>query len=234
MGHALRRWSHNTSIEILGNHEARRLSIVSFRIRVADKYLHHNYVVALLNDLFGIQARGGCSCAGPYGHRLLSIDSTHSDAFKHEIEIGCDGIKPGWARVNFNYFISDTVRDYIIDAVDLVARQGHRLLEDYRFEPHTGLWRHHASRPATLLRLTDLRWDADSLVDVPPHRTLGEDALATHLGAAATILAGHEDSIASGKTGLTEDFEALRWFHLPPHCLAPIEQPTLVVKGSGK
>jgi selenocysteine lyase/cysteine desulfurase len=218
--HALRRWSDNPGIEILGNHDAPRLSIVSFRIRVADKYLHHNYVVALLNDLFGIQARGGCSCAGPYGHRLLAIDSTHSDAFRHEIEVGCDGIKPGWARVNFNYFISDTVRDYIIDAVDLIARQGHRLLEDYRFEPHTGLWRHRAGTSRRLLRLIDLHWGAEPLVDTFTHLTLGEDVLGTHICDAAAIMAGREDSIVSGKTGLTEDFEALRWFHLPPRCVA--------------
>ena len=47
---------------------------MSFLVRHGDLYLHHNFVVALLNDLFGIQARGGCSCAGPYGHRLLGID----------------------------------------------------------------------------------------------------------------------------------------------------------------
>ncbi|MGC9541336.1 aminotransferase class V-fold PLP-dependent enzyme [Streptomyces sp. UG1] len=68
--HALTRWDTDSRIEILGNHQARRLAVVSFRIRYGDgAYLHHNYVVALLNDLFGIQARGGCSCAGPYGHR---------------------------------------------------------------------------------------------------------------------------------------------------------------------
>ena len=61
------------SIEILGTTRAERLSIVSFRpSRRGGRYLHHNFVVALLNDLFGIQARGGCSCAGPYGHRLLA------------------------------------------------------------------------------------------------------------------------------------------------------------------
>ncbi|WP_306286764.1 aminotransferase class V-fold PLP-dependent enzyme [Streptomyces sp. LUP30] len=142
---ALTRWDTNPRIEILGDHHARRLSIVSFRIRHGDRsYLHHNYVVALLNDLFGVQARGGCSCAGPYGHRLLAIDTATSHALLEEIVRGCDGIKPGWARVNFNYLISDTVRDYLIDAVDLIAGYGHRLLPDYRFDPHTGQWRHHA------------------------------------------------------------------------------------------
>ena len=71
------------------------------------RYLHHNFVVALLNDLFGIQSRGGCSCAGPYGHRLLGIDLDTIHEFEREIGRGCEGIKPGWVRVNFNYFISE-------------------------------------------------------------------------------------------------------------------------------
>ena len=72
-------------IEILGNLEAERLSIVSFVVRYGQQYLHHNFVVALLNDLFGIQARGGCSCAGPYGHRLLGIDLATSHEFERDI-----------------------------------------------------------------------------------------------------------------------------------------------------
>jgi hypothetical protein len=83
---------------------------VSFVVRRPNgRYLHHNFVVALLSDLFGIQSRGGCSCAGPYGHRLLGIDIERSHEFEHEITHGCEGIKPGWTRVSFNYFISETV-----------------------------------------------------------------------------------------------------------------------------
>jgi len=91
----LRRWSRNPRIEVLGSPDARRLSIVSLRIRHGDRYLHHNYIVAVLNDLFGIQARGGCSCAGPYGHRLLEIDTARSDAFRDEIGRGCGASSPG-------------------------------------------------------------------------------------------------------------------------------------------
>ena len=101
-------WQEEPAIEILGNLDARRLSIVSFVVRApSGDYLHHNYVVALLNDLFGIQTRGGCSCAGPYGHRLLGIDLERSHEFERQIATGCEGIKPGWVRVNFNYFIDD-------------------------------------------------------------------------------------------------------------------------------
>src|SRR5690606_2290512 len=69
---AITAWNSHPSIEVLGNPDAERLSIVSFVVkRPGGKYLHHNAVVAMLNDVFGIQSRGGCSCAGPYGHRLL-------------------------------------------------------------------------------------------------------------------------------------------------------------------
>jgi selenocysteine lyase/cysteine desulfurase len=118
---AIKEWSDNPNIGILGNKEAKRLSIVSFLISRDGRWLHHNFVVALLNDLFGIQARGGCSCAGPYGHRLLGIDMAHSTRFQDAINSGCEGIKPGWVRVNFNYFISEEVFRYIVEAVHIVA-----------------------------------------------------------------------------------------------------------------
>ena len=81
---AIAAWRRHPDIEILGNPQAERLSIVSFVIRrPGGMYLHHNLVVAILNDLFGIQARGGCSCAGPYGHRLLGIDLDRSEELRH-------------------------------------------------------------------------------------------------------------------------------------------------------
>ena len=135
---AIASWSQNPNIQILGNPDAWRLSIVSFIIRCGEKSLHHNFVVALLNDLFGIQARGGCSCAGPYGHRLLNIDLTTSYMFEQEVMKGCEGIKPGWARVNFNYFISEDVFSYILEAVHMVANEGYKLLPLYQFCPMSG------------------------------------------------------------------------------------------------
>ncbi|MBP2048206.1 selenocysteine lyase/cysteine desulfurase [Streptomyces griseochromogenes] len=220
--HALARWAANPRMEILGNRHARRLSIVSFRIRHRDgSHLHHNFVVALLNDLFGIQARGGCSCAGPYGHRLLAIDAATSHALLDEVARGCDGIKLGWIRLNFNYFISDAVRDYLVDAVDLIATHGHRLLPDYRFDPHTGQWHHHAGAAGRLLRLTDVRFAADGRITAPaaPRRRLSEDALAGQLDRARELLRSRSGRLDEGPTGLSEDFERMRWFPLPPVCL---------------
>jgi hypothetical protein len=148
----------------------------SATIRHGHRYLHHNCVVALLNDLFGIQARGGCSCAGPYGHRLLAIGAARSHAYRAEIGHGCEGIKPGWTRINFNYFISDNAADYLINAVDLTAAYGHRLLPDYRFDPRTGLWRHHTGPPQPTLRLRDLRYAPHGTLSTPARRpAVGED-----------------------------------------------------------
>ena len=101
---AMAAWQAEPTIEILGNPAAKRLSIVSFVIRApSGRYLHHNFVVALLNDLFGIQTRGGCSCAGPYGHRLLGMDPDQSHKFEAEIAKGCDigKLDPGTPTVTY-------------------------------------------------------------------------------------------------------------------------------------
>ena len=222
---AMTRWARHPNIQVLGNANADRLSIVSFRVHAGEKYLHHNFVVAVLNDLFGIQSRGGCSCAGPYGHRLLGIDPAHSHAYSREIERGCEGIKPGWVRINFNYFITDTVRDYLIGAVELVADEGHRLLPDYRFDPHTGLWHHHAMPPAPV-GLPDLRSALTALPAPPSRPVAGEEVLAGQLDTARRVLAAHPDHVPDGPTGLDERFEALRWFVLPAACMAPRDPVT--------
>jgi hypothetical protein len=223
---AVRQWTGNPRIEVLGNPHARRLSIVSFRIRCGERYLHHNYVAALLNDLFGIQARGGCSCAGPYGHRLLAIDPQHSHAFRAEIGHGCDGIKPGWTRINFNYFISDTVADYLIAAVGLVADFGHRLLPDYQFDPHSGQWTHRSGPTRAPLRLDDLDYGPDGELCQPAaSEYAGEDALADYLVQAGRLFESTPDRLEDGPTGLAADVEALRWFPLPPGCMVPSPNP---------
>ena len=194
---------------------------MSFVIRCGPHYLHHNFVVAVLNDLFGIQARGGCSCAGPYGHRLLGIDIDHSHAFQREITGGCEGIKPGWTRVNFNYFISDAVCDYIISAVELLASDGVKLLADYRFDPETGLWHHRAGAVDPPLRLGDLRYDAAGVLLFPQERRHADDsAFEGYLERARRVVAERPDPTSDETpSGLSEDFESLRWFPLPAACL---------------
>ncbi|MGI9158017.1 MAG: aminotransferase class V-fold PLP-dependent enzyme [Marmoricola sp.] len=217
---AMEAWSAEPAIEVLGNLDADRLSIVSFVVRApSGNYLHHNFVVALLNDLFGIQSRGGCSCAGPYGHRLLGIDIEQSHEFEREITGGCEGIKPGWVRVNFNYFLSDTVADYVVEAVRLVARDGWRLMADYCFDVATGIWIHREGLVEPPLRLNDVTYDDQGMHPPTSQLTGGEELLAGHLRDATAILAAAPEPDLTPPGDVTPDFETLRWFDLPATAL---------------
>jgi selenocysteine lyase/cysteine desulfurase len=228
---AIASWSKDAHLEILGNRDAWRLSIVSFVVRHGGAYLHHNFVVALLNDLFGIQARGGCSCAGPYGHRLLGIDLEASKEFEREVMRGCEGIKPGWVRVNFNYFLSETQFQFLLDAIHLVASEGWKLLPHYRFEPLTGLWQHRRGRVGAAMSLRDVSYRSGKMEYRSRHATEPEDALPGYVDEARRIIAEVSESptiaAAAEDPPLTADFELLRWFTLPSEVL-------LELQGKGK
>ncbi len=213
---AIERWSANENIQILGNKAAWRLSILSLIIKRGKQFLHHNFVVALLNDLFGIQARGGCSCAGPYGHRLLNIDIVRSEAYEREILRGCEGVKPGWVRLNFNYFISEATLEFVLDAVDWIANHGHRLLPHYRFCPIAGQWQHRDGAGFTPMRLFDLEYHNGRLSYSSRRSTEPESALQGYIKDADRIAAEADaEHFDVQAPELSADFEKLRWFPLP-------------------
>jgi selenocysteine lyase/cysteine desulfurase len=217
---AIDSWERNPNLEILGNRDAWRLSIVSFVVRHKERYLHHSFVATLLNDLLGIQARSGCSCAGPYGHRLLGIDLERSKAFEREILLGCEGVKPGWVRVNFNYFISEQVFEFILKAVHLVAEHGWRLLPDYRFDAASGQWTHREGRQHPPMRLLDVRYRSGKLEYRSAHLREPEWALDSYLEEATRILLrSHGVDRQVEDPVLSADFEELRWFPLPSEAL---------------
>jgi hypothetical protein len=173
-------------------------------------------VVAVLNDLFGIQSRGGCSCAGPYGHALLGIDDEHSAEISHEVGLGCEGIKPGWVRVNFNYFISETVFEFITEAVNLVATHGWKLLPWYRFDVNTAEWIHVDGRGEAPFSLLDINYSEGYMAAGGEPAHAPDTELAEYLLEARALF----DSI-DPKTGpaqppveATASFEDLRWFLL--------------------
>ncbi|MEN8163652.1 MAG: aminotransferase class V-fold PLP-dependent enzyme [Acidobacteriota bacterium] len=213
---AIRSWSANDNIQILGSLTSTRLSIVSFMIKHGARYLHHNFVVALLNDLFGIQARGGCSCAGPYGHRLLGINIERSHLFQEAINSGCEGIKPGWVRVNFNYFCSETEVDYILAAVNFIAEHGWKLLPQYDFHADTGLWHHLEREPEAIHDLKDLHFEGDRCHHELSFPTEPQEALPTYLRTAQSLIEALEPRLdPAGAKGLAKKLESLRWFTLP-------------------
>jgi len=141
---ALAAWGANENIEILGSPDPdRRVGIISFNLKDdSGSYLHHKFATALLNDLFGIQSRAGCSCAGPYGHRLLNIDHETSERYRGVVQEGYCGMKPGWCRVGLHWVMDDAEADYVIESVNFVARHGHRFLSLYNFDLCTGTWSH--------------------------------------------------------------------------------------------
>ncbi len=209
---AISSWSTNPNIEIMGNPDAERLSIVSFVIRYAQQTLHYNFVVALLNDLFGIQARGGCSCAGPYGHRLLGIDDAQTERIEAAVANGCEVIKPGWIRVNFNYFIEEEAFQFIVDAVHVVADQGWRLLPLYTYDAGTALWRHRDGLPKPASSLNDV--DFKGIATAPAPSTAPIEDLKVYLDEARRIL-GRDPETGGQFADLGPGAEELRWFPNP-------------------
>ncbi|MGF1627950.1 MAG: aminotransferase class V-fold PLP-dependent enzyme [Kiloniellaceae bacterium] len=140
---ALAAWRGNPRIELLGRLDVPRLPIFSFRVRDgAGGYIHHQLFTRLLSDLWGIQARGGCACAGPYAHRLLDIDRDISEAIFAAIRAGREVDRPGWVRLNFSYLMSDDSADRVIAAVDELARRAGDHVTDYVFDPRTARFRH--------------------------------------------------------------------------------------------
>jgi selenocysteine lyase/cysteine desulfurase len=143
---AIKRFKNNPNIRILGPLDQDRLSILSFQVVRGEEELHFGLMVALLNDLYGIQARGGCSCAGRYGHLLLDIDDEASAVIDHAVQSGSMVSRPGWVRLNFNYFIDQAEVEYILDAIEKLAEIGWELKSDYCVNPETGVWKFIGSR----------------------------------------------------------------------------------------
>ncbi|MEK1868645.1 MAG: aminotransferase class V-fold PLP-dependent enzyme [Ensifer adhaerens] len=129
-------WRAIPQLELLGLQEPDRLPIFSFRIRSGKGgYVHQQLVTRMLSDRFGIQARGGCACAGPYVHRLLSIDAEHSEQIRQAILAGEEIEKPGFTRLNFSVLLSEDKVKYILDCVTQLAADAPSFEADYDFDP---------------------------------------------------------------------------------------------------
>jgi selenocysteine lyase/cysteine desulfurase len=127
-----------------------RLGIASFYI----DGLHYDLVVRLLSDRFGVQARGGCSCAGTYGHYLLNVGPDQSREITSRIDRGDLSGKPGWVRLSIHPTTPDAEIDAIVEAVDAVARKGERWADDYSYSAASNEFRHRRHPPADAAR----RW----------------------------------------------------------------------------
>ncbi len=120
-------------MKILAGHIQKRLGAISFN---ADK-IHYNLLVKILNDRFGIQSRGGCSCAGTYAHYLLNLDQEHSRQIKEKISHGDLSEKPGWIRISLHPTMTDEDLDYIIDSIEESIENIKLFEKDYTYSPTT-------------------------------------------------------------------------------------------------
>ena len=121
-------------VHILQDNVWNRMGIISFCV----KDIHYNLIVKILNDHFGIQTRGGCTCAGPYGHYLLNIDKVDSQKITSEIDKGNLTEKPGWVRISLHPMMTDQEIRYITHAVAEVVKNIKRFEKDYVFDTESG------------------------------------------------------------------------------------------------
>lgn len=218
-----KRWKENPNIEILGNTDVnRRISIVSFNLKDhRGRYLHPKFVTSLLNDLFGIQSRAGCSCAGPYGHRLLDIDFEKSEQYRKWIKKGFCGIKPGWCRISLHYTMDEIEADFILDAIEFVAEYGHHFLSLYDFDMNTGAWLHKADCGC----MEGFSLEAALECRGYQSRALssGERAMLYigFLNEAETLARELVDRQSPADHQMDEELEALKFFSVPETSIAP-------------
>ena len=134
-------WSHLEQIpglHILAENVRDRLPVVSFYI----EDLHYNLAVKLLNDRFGIQVRGGCSCAGTYGHYLLHVGPEMSKSITDSINTGDLTYKPGWVRASLHPTMTEEEVDYLGESIAEVAGRHAEWREDYEYDHYTNEFTH--------------------------------------------------------------------------------------------
>lgn len=221
------RWLKNPAIEILGNQDpSRRVGIISFNIKANNEhYLHPKFVTTLLNDLFGIQSRAGCSCAGPYGHRLLGIDDQTSDLYRDCVGDGFSGVKPGWCRVSMHYVMDDLEVNYLLDAMDFIAEHGSLFLRLYNFDLYDGSWQR--KEDSTSLQRFSLHAAlATRMAEEPPmSATERAQRYASYLAEAGQLAAELQSQAPVAEYELEGRLRDLQFFALPECCMQTVVKP---------
>ncbi|MCA0043418.1 aminotransferase class V-fold PLP-dependent enzyme [Celeribacter litoreus] len=137
---ALAELEKSPMIEQLGLTEPDRLPILSFRVRHPEGgFVHHQFVTKLLSDRYGVQARGGCACAGPYVLRLLGLSDVAAD-LRDEILAGHEMEKPGFVRFNLSVLMSDAEVAFILESVRAISEEAHRFSDSYCVDPSRAIF----------------------------------------------------------------------------------------------
>jgi selenocysteine lyase/cysteine desulfurase len=133
-------------LHILADNIRNRLGVISFYI----EGIHYNLLVRLLNDLYGIQVRGGCACAGTYGHLMLEVSYEKSLEITDKIDHGDLSEKPGWVRWSLHPTMANAEAVLMITALKFITANIHSLEKDYIYDQHTNTF-HHCSEPKDLI-----------------------------------------------------------------------------------
>lgn len=140
-----------SNVKILAPNHKKRLSIFSFYV----ENIHFNLVVKLLNDKYGIQTRGGCSCAGTYGHFLLNVDQATSYSIKDQILEGCSTEKPGWVRLSLHPTTTDKELDFICNSLVELCENIEEWGKDYSYDPMKNDYVHNSVQPIEKVLVAD-------------------------------------------------------------------------------
>ncbi|WP_054537946.1 MULTISPECIES: aminotransferase class V-fold PLP-dependent enzyme [Actibacterium] len=209
MTEAFSRLSNAPGIDILGPLDKERIGVLSFNISTEGRHLHYGFVVALLNDLFGVQARGGCSCAGPYGHELLHIPPQTAATYETAVSEGQSLMRPGWVRLGFNYFFDTQTTDYIISGILFICNNGLRFIADYDVDIARGVWRH-KNGPTTAPTSLKNFWMFKS------HTKRAKfQQMSTFITAAEEMASARDVPLMKQRAIFAPDCEALRGFWMP-------------------
>ncbi len=192
-----------------------RLPILSFNVAG----LHHDLASALLDQLFGIQNRAGCACAGPYGHRLLGVDAARSAELRRAIAAGLLALKPGWVRLSLPWYATAAEVDFLLSAVEFLADRGEAFVPLYRLGWRDGLWRHLEGEPPDP---EPLRLDAGALLEAAAGRDPWPALEAADLDEAGAQ--AMRDASLAEAARLADALEA-RWRVAPPRWNAPTGDP---------
>ena len=147
------------NLHLLQNNISKRLSIYSFYI----DDLHYNLGVQLLNDRFGVQTRGGCSCAGTYGHYLLNVDKQQSFNITSKINSGDLGLKPGWIRMSLHPIMTNDEVNYIISSIEELAKNHHEWAKEYKYNPKNNEFKYSSENFVKQDEMTAKNWINENL-----------------------------------------------------------------------
>lgn len=224
------------NVMVLGNPIAPRIPIISFVVRCGNRFLHYNFVSALLNDLFGVETRAGCACAGPYGQSALGISYELAKSFEEVLYQGQELYRPGFVRANLPYFASEEEVDYILDAIDFVANHGYWFLPQYKFDMDTGEFVHRTfetkeGRHNVRRWLGEITYSSGEM-KYPEHNLPRAEDLGRYKQEAWDLLQSiREDAychytLSDQTTAIPAQFEHLRWFVLPSEILSYLKRKT--------